>query len=152
MSSFKEDYETGKKNEDIVYDLLKICKGMKNLKKTKDRYCKYDFYNKKCEIELKTRNNTFSKYPTTLIPVSKVIRDEDHNKTIILMFKFIDDTPDIKQSIYYIKYDIDKFENIKRIQFKRNPRFGKIDKIEEYFEIPTQRLTSFYNLELFGCN
>ena len=115
-------------------------------------YCKYDFYNNDCEIELKTRNNTFDKYPTTLMPVSKVIRDKDHKKTIIFMFKFNEDTDDIKQSIYYIKYDVNEFENIKRIQFKRNPRFGITDKIQEYFEIPTNKLKSFYDLELFGID
>jgi len=152
MASYKNDYETGKSNEDIVYELLKTCKGMKKLKKTNDRYSKYDFYNKKCEIELKTRNNTFHKYPTTLMPVSKVLRDEDHKKTIIFMFKFNEDTDDIKQSIYYIKYDVNEFENIKRKQFKRNSRFGINDKVQEYFEIPTNKLKSFYDLELFGCN
>lgn len=152
MASYENDYKTGKSNENMIYDLLKSCKGLKKLKKSKDRYCKYDFYNKKCEIELKTRNNTFEKYPTTLIPVSKVLRDDDHNKTIIFVFKFKDTTDDIKQSIYYIKYDVDKFENIKRIQFKRNSRYGIIDKPDEYFDIPTNMLKSFYDLELFGCN
>jgi len=152
MASFENDYKTGKSSEDIVYELLKQCKTLKKLKKAKDMYCKYDFYNNDCEIELKTRNNTFDKYPTTLMPVSKVIRDKDHKKTIIFMFKFNEDTEDIKQSIYYIKYDVNEFENIKRIQFKRNPRLGITDKVQEYFEIPTNRLKSFYDLELFGIN
>jgi hypothetical protein len=152
MASYANDYQTGVENEKIVYDLLKKAKIFKKLKQSEDRYCKYDFYNKKYEIELKTRNNRYHVYPTTLMPVSKAQREKKHKKTIIFMFKFEAQTKDLKKDIYYIKYDEDVFKKFKIISFKRKSRIGKIDCYDEYYEIPIKKLTCFYELELFGCN
>ena len=147
MATYANDYSTGIENESIVFDVLKTIKGLKKLKKSKDRYCKYDFYNKKYEIELKTRNNKFDMYPTTLMPVSKIRRDEDNNKTIIFMFKFKEYKDDIKKSIYYIKYDEEDFKDIVITRFKRKSRYGKVDYEEDYFNIPVKRLKCLYDLE-----
>ena len=144
MASLKQDIKTGIESEIEVFQYLKNIKKFRKIKKSEDQYCKYDFYNKKYEIELKTRNNTIKKFDTTLIPYNKVLRsvNETNDKRIILMFRFKYNETSLDKSLFYIKYDKDIFKTFKIISFKRHKRCGIDDHRQEYFEIPINKLSS----------
>jgi len=63
-----------------------------------DKYHLYDFINndKKIMIELKSRNNTYNKYPTTMIGMNKVKYGIDSDHTCYFLFNFTD-------GLYYYK-------------------------------------------------
>jgi hypothetical protein len=87
---------------------------------TKDtyRFAPFDFYNdgKTIYVELKTRRFKYDKYPTTLVPMSK-IRACDKNPTRTYYFAFA-----FEDGIYYTQYDKGRFDLYKRTDFKRNDR------------------------------
>lgn len=65
-----------------------------------DYYDLYDYVNKNKDIffELKGRNNTYNKYPTTMIGYNKVLECiKNKNNAYYFVFKFTD-------GIYYCKY------------------------------------------------
>lgn len=99
-----------------------------------DPYAPFDFRtkNKKIFIELKTRNNTKDKYPTTMVSQSKVnIAKEYPKKTFIFCFKFTD-------GLYYIYYDKDLFDTFETSQGGRTDR-GR-DEFNTYCFIPVHKL------------
>jgi hypothetical protein len=132
--SFKNDYINGIKNEDIVYNFLINKYPDENIKKVESRYEKYDFIGLNYIYELKSRNNNYNTYPTTLIALDKIIKK--NKKKQIFIFKFLD-------GIYYIEYDEKKFNNYDKKYFKRNQRndFNDIEKI--YIYIPIKDLIKY---------
>jgi hypothetical protein len=132
--SFKNDYINGMKNEDIVYNFLINKYPDENIKKVESRYEKYDFIGLNYIYELKSRNNNYNTYPTTLIALDKIIKK--NKKKQIFIFKFLD-------GIYYIEYDEKKFNNYDKKYFKRNQRndFNDIEKI--YIYIPIKDLIKY---------
>lgn len=80
----------------------------RDIKQSDDIYSKSDFYDDEYYYELKSRTNTYSKYPTTMITEDKIRED----KKLILVFNFTD-------GIYYIEYDKEKFSGYKKELFSR---------------------------------
>jgi len=128
MSSFKNDYSFGTKNEDVV--LIKIEKHFNdNIKKSSSAVSRYDFKGDTYYYELKTRNNKYKTYPTTLIPYNKIMED----KKQIFLFDFID-------GLYYIEYDKDVFSKFELNEFVRKQRIDYNDKKSLYYFIPIEYL------------
>jgi len=128
MSSFKNDYSFGTKNEDVV--LIKIEKHFNdNIKKSSSVVSRYDFKGDTYYYELKTRNNQYKTYPTTLIPYNKIME----NKKQIFLFDFLD-------GLYYIEYDKDVFNKFELNEFVRKPRIDYKDKKSLYYFIPIECL------------
>lgn len=103
-----------------------------------DHYNKFDYMdiNNNTLIELKTRRATKDKYSTTMIPLIKIaaakqIKATDPNCKIIFSFNFTD-------GLYYIEYDIDKFNNYKIASGGRCDRGFSEQSI--YCYIPTAEL------------
>lgn len=103
--SYNNDVAFGFDNETKVIDILKNNWKDENIIKTTDRYCKYDFESDNCIWELKSRRNTKTQYPTTIIPEHKLL---DIPKEYYFVFYF-------KNNVCcYIKYDRDLFQSFKR--------------------------------------
>lgn len=127
-SSFFKDYQFGISTEFEILPLIsKYFKS--NIVRSNEKFNKFDYYDDKCKYELKSRNNNYNTYPTTLIAVDKVINDD-----IIFLFKFQD-------GLYYIKYDDTLFNNFEKKLFVRNQRRDYNDIKKEYFFIPIEKLT-----------
>jgi len=126
--SFFKDYQFGISKEfEILPMISKYFKS--NIIRSKEKFNKYDYYDFTCKYELKSRNNKYDTYPTTLIAVDKVINDD-----LIFLFNFID-------GLYYIKYDETLFNTFEKKPFVRNKRDGYNDIEKEYFFIPIEKLT-----------
>jgi len=128
MSTFKNDYIVGTSNENRILEI--ITKFFNDdIVKSNNIYCKYDFKGTEYLYELKTRNNTYNKYPTTLIPLDKLITNK-----IIFLFDFQD-------GLYYIKYDKLLFDSFETKKYVRNIRSDYNDKVKDYVFIPIEKLT-----------
>jgi uncharacterized protein YeeX (DUF496 family) len=77
---------------------------------------------------LKTRNNKYNKYPTTLLPLDKII-----SNNMIFLFSFQD-------GLYYIKYDKILFHTFEIKKYVRNIRNDYNDKLKDYLFIPIEKL------------
>jgi len=125
MVSYKEDYQYGMIKELEVLDIIKKYFD-RDINKSIDRYCNYDFYDDKFTYELKSRRNKYDTYPTTMIPELKL------KKRTILLFNFLD-------GLYYIKYKKNKFEEFERGYFCKD-RNDKKDVNKGYVYIPIDKL------------
>ena len=129
LKSYFEDYKYGIAEEEKIRTLL-INHFNEDIIKTKERYCKYDYIclasNNK--FELKSRRNNKNHYPTTIIPVDKVIT----NDNLYFIFNFID-------KCCYIKYNEDQFKQFNKRIIKTN-RWDKNDKPNVHYEIPVDLL------------
>ncbi len=126
MTSFIIDLNMGKKNEDIVYNM--ICKfwSDRQIAKSNDVYSNYDFFDSKYKYELKSRRFNHDKYPTTLIPEMKC-----HKRTYLL-FLFND-------GLYYIRFRESKFNEFEKKLFVKD-REDKKDVKKYYYYIPIEDL------------
>jgi hypothetical protein len=119
--SHTEEYKIAKNQEINYYDKIKNYFNIENLKISENKYDKFDYYNNEYLIEMKTRNNTKDKYPTTIITTNKIKYGLTQNKQMIFLFLFTD-------GLYFIKYDKDLFNEFeqknycsrKRIQYEYN--------------------------------
>jgi len=127
MNSFKKDYSFGKDKETEILKILKI-KFNENITTSINQFERYDFKDDKYYYELKSRNNKYSDYPTTLIEKGKVI-----NENIIFLFNFTD-------GLYYIKYKKSKFDKFECKEFVRHKRIDFNDKPKLYYFIPINKL------------
>jgi hypothetical protein len=135
MTSFKKDYNFGKECENKVLEMLnkyfKTGSGNPSdgeIRASTNIYSSFDFYGDKYIYELKSRNNSYNDYPTTLIPKYKC------KDNLILLFYFTD-------GLYYIEYKSELFNKFELKMFKRNDRVDKIEKPVEYYYIPITNLT-----------
>lgn len=93
-----------------------------------------DFFSQKNVYELKSRKIVHNLYPTTIIGCNKaVLNEQDREKTLYFVFKYLD-------GLFYIKYDEEKFKHWKSV-FQRNARIGCRDLPHEVFHIPHTELT-----------
>jgi hypothetical protein len=127
MASFAKDYVFGKEKEIEILEKLKI-KFNDNIVQIEDRYSKFDFKGDKYYYELKSRNNTYNKFPSTIIPKSKIVCDN-----IIFLFNFTD-------GLYYIRYSAKKFSAFECRPFKRIQRTDYNDIEQLYYFIPIEKL------------
>ena len=130
MSKFYKDYQNGINKE---IQLLPQIQTFLN----DDTICKldnkniFDFKGDNKYIELKSRNNNYSKYPTTLVGKNKVDKASILNEEVYFFFSFTD-------GLYYYKYNThDKLE-IKLNHCGRYDR-GK-QEINNYCFIPIELL------------
>ena len=96
IRSLGNDLKFGLSKEQQVIDRLKSHFGDETILKTEDKFCLYDAVGKDFKYEIKSRRNSKTAYPTTIIPCHKAIPDT------IFVFNFTD-------KICYIKYDVDLF-------------------------------------------
>jgi hypothetical protein len=132
--SLKNDLAFGRANEQTIIGILNKHFNTE-FKSTKDlyhtNYYPYDFEDeKKVFIEYKSRRNTYSAYPTTLIPKSKT--DVTGYSRYVLCFGFTDGN-------YFIEYDAERFSKYK-IQKIRTFRYGINDKPKDHYLIPIEDL------------
>lgn len=128
MASFKQDYSFGVSKES---DVLDIINGFfkDNIQISTSKVSRYDFKGDKYYYELKSRNNKYNSYPTTLIPQNKIFSDNH-----IFLFHFED-------GLYYIKYDKTVFDTFECKPFRRRQRIDYNDKVQLYYFIPINKLT-----------
>lgn len=145
--TFKADNLFGLKTEKDVLTLLQnnIHNGFKRTKKMSI----VDFYlkttdNKKCIIELKSRNINKSKYSTTLMPLNKYeYMLQKPNYKGIFLFKFTD-------GLYGCNIeDLRENENFIIDDFKRNKRVDYDDKRKKYLFINNNFLRPYNELIFF---
>jgi hypothetical protein len=128
MKTFQGDYKFGTEKENQIHQIITNY-FKEDILKSESSTSKYDFYSSKHYYELKSRNNTYKAFPTTLIGVNKVF-DINH----IFLFCF-------KDGLYFIKYDKELFDGFDCKPFKRNPRKDYVDKEQMYYFIPIDFLT-----------
>ena len=126
MVHFTESYNFGKNQEVKILPLIKDY-FKREIKQYPNQYDKYDFHDNKFEYELKSRTNTKSKYPDTMITFNKISDD----KPLILLFNYID-------KLCFIQYDRVKFSKYKKCLFSR----ATIEEDEkEHIYIPIEDFT-----------
>ena len=126
----ERDLKFGSEQETIVLPILQNFFNDTLLQKCQDKYSTIDFHSPTHLIELKSRNNTLLKYPTTLLPFNKVVLTD---KQLIFAFKFTD-------CITFIRYDKELFDSFEKKPFRRY-RPGVYDKKVDYVYIPIENLT-----------
>ena len=121
MTTFQSDYNFGiEKENNILVTLNNFFS--RDISKSVDRYCNYDFYDDTYKYELKSRRNKYNTYPTTMIPLLKC------KPNTILLFNFTD-------GLYYIEYEKEKFEKYEKKYFCKI-RDDKLDVNKQYYYIP----------------
>jgi hypothetical protein len=127
--SYKQDYEFGKLNENKILSTLRKFFNDDTIMQTTNKYNKYDFKSLKTnrKIELKSRQNFYNTFPTTIIPSDKLCHD------VTLVFSFRDGD-------YYIDYDPVLFNTFESKLFVRNSRSDCIDRPNDYIYIPIEHL------------
>ena len=127
MHSFKEDYSFGIQQEDKILPLVSKYFN-DNIIKSPSKTSIYDYIGTNYFYEVKSRNNKYDAFPTTLIGANKVFTDKQ-----IFIFNFLD-------GIYYILYDENLFKTFDKKPFVRNSRRGFVDKEQLYYFIPIKHL------------
>ena len=129
---FKKDYNFGKLNEIKLLNTLQTFFNDSEIESL-DNYNSFDFKGRNKFIELKSRNNTYDKYPTTMIGCNKLndARNYDNlNFDVYFVFNFID-------GIYYWKFTPEN----KLVKQKG----GRVDRgkneIKDYYYIPITNLS-----------
>ena len=132
MSAFMRDYNFGREQEIVLLPRLNEFFN-DDIKHTTDKFHKYDYEGTTYVYELKSRTCKMEKYPTTLLPVDKVIK----TKKQIFLFNFTN-------GLYYIEYDEEVWKNIEIASFRRF-RIGVNDLKKSYYYIPTTLLKKVTN-------
>jgi len=130
--NFKTDLEFGLMRENDVLEKIKIFFNDETIRKTTDKYCKFDFVSATCKYELKSRKNTYRAYPTTIIHCHKIIDGKQ-----IFLFNFTD-------GLYYIEYDkktFDKFNIFEMTDY----RAGRYGQTANHYSIPIELLKKINN-------
>lgn len=127
MNSFKLDYKFGKSKEDEILSIIKN-QFKEDIVKSENLFERYDYKSDTHYYELKSRNNKYEAYPTTLIEKGKVIA-----KNLIFLFNFTN-------GLYYIKYDKNEFDTFECKQYVRNKRIDYKDIPKLYYFIPIKNL------------
>ena len=125
---FKKDYTFGLKKEIELLPKIKLFFNDETITQL-DRLNVFDYKGDNKYIELKSRNNNYNKYPTTMIGYNKIKKALELNEDVYFIFSFTD-------GIYYYKFDRDKELEIK--QGGRRDR-GK-NEIKDYYFIPIEIL------------
>lgn len=124
--SFKQDYYFGLDQEEKVLPIIRNFFN-RDIQKSINKFERFDYSDEKYKYELKSRNNTYNKYLTTLICADKI------SKNSIFLFNFLD-------GLYYIKYRKSKFNKFEKKLFVRNKRYDYNDKQKDYIYIPIEYL------------
>lgn len=131
MKSFKQDYAAGIQSENA---LLPILNKYFNTTFTKtSQYHPVDFQSPKAFVELKTRTNRYSQYPTTMLPYSKITFAKQADRPTYFVFAFTDNT-------YFIEYNQSLFSTFTTNEFQRQDRQDHTDRNQDYIYIPIKHL------------
>lgn len=122
----QNDLKKGQISENKVYELLKHL----DIKKTKPFHT-FDFKNKHCYFEVKSRNNDYNKYPATMVGYNKIKMAENNYDKYKFIFIF-----DFYDGIYY--YQFSKNDNLKPNIGGRNDR--GYNEYNDYVYIPIEKL------------
>ena len=98
MSRFLKDFDFGFTKETEVLPIIKKILNDNSISKL-DKYNNFDFIGYNKLIELKSRHNLLSKYPTTMIGYNKIKRASELNNLDVYFFFCFDDC------LCYWKYD-----------------------------------------------
>lgn len=137
------DVTMGLSNEAKVYNKLKsiLCPkyGEKDIIKTTDKYAKWDWTGdiNGTHFEMKSRRNTKMCYPTTLLPVHKVMKIDEKQ---VFVFHFTDKT-------CYLEYDPEVFKTFKQ-RTGQTYRDGVADPPQLQYEIPVSLLIDLEDVTL----
>lgn len=133
--SLTNDLKMGLENELSIIQLLDATfeKSFKNTKQLyNNKYHQYDFESEDgvC-VELKSRRNCYNAYPTTIIPLHKII-NPSKNIEQVFVFQFTD-------GVYYIRYDKEKFDTYETRNITTY-RTGIYDRSKLHYCIPISDL------------
>jgi hypothetical protein len=109
MVHWEQSYKFGKSKEADILPLLRAF-FKRDIQQYPNQYDDFDFYDDETEYEVKSRTNTYSKYPTTMITQNKT--QKTTSKKVILLFNFTDD-------LYYIEYNKSQFGKYQSRLFSR---------------------------------
>lgn len=127
MVHWASSYTYGKAKENDILPLIRLF-FKRDIQQYPNQYDDFDFYDEETEYEVKSRTNTYSKYPTTMITRNKT--QKNTSKKVILLFNFTN-------GLYYIEYNKDKFSKYEIRKFSR----AKVEWDEkEHIFIPIQDL------------
>lgn len=129
---FQKDLDFGFKAEDDLFSRIKDKYG-ENICKT-EKNCRVDYSDDDVLIELKSRRNTYNKYPTTMISKSKIDYMMKSGKKSICLFNFLDGVKEIEITP----------EIIEQFQLKKGGRFDRgRPELNQYYYIPIELLKDF---------
>jgi hypothetical protein len=128
--AFRRDYEFGLACQSKLLSIFEEY-FKDDLKETPGKFAPYDYEGTTASYELKSRNNTYKKYPTTCIGADKI--KQDHPKAQVFLFHFTDGD-------YYIRYNKTLFDTFETKLFRRF-RSGHNDPEKLYTYIPIECLT-----------
>jgi len=114
----KIDLEFGTRNELELIDNIKNKFNDMTITKLTE-FDPFDFIGENKLIELKTRKNLSTLYPTTMIGMNKINYCKTSNKDIYFIFKFTD-------KIMYCQYNKDDFESFEKKKMGRSDR-GRVE-------------------------
>jgi hypothetical protein len=109
MVHWEASYKFGKAKEEEILPLLRAF-FKRDIQAYPSQYDDFDFWDEETEYEVKSRTNTYSKYPTTMITKNKTTKPTE--KQVILLFNFLD-------GLYYIEYNQEQFSKYQTKMFSR---------------------------------
>ena len=125
---FKKDYNFGLQKEVELLPILRKFFYDDTIIQL-DRHNVFDYKGDNKYIELKSRNNNYNRYQTTMIGYNKIKKALELNEDVYFVFNFTD-------GLYYYKFDRDK-----ELEIKQGGRFDRgIPEIKDYYFIPIEIL------------
>lgn len=128
--NINKDYDYGVSSECCLLSTIQSLWGA-DVERSTDKFATIDFSSPTHNIELKTRRNTYSKYPTTMIGKNKIDYLLSSDKKAIVLFKFLD-------GLYYLEITRDNINDFGLGEGGRSDR-GTTERATYYF-IPTSML------------
>ena len=137
MLYFNNDLKYGLSKEIDIIEKIKLQfpeeTNIRNTKEIYNKFCLFDFESDlKTSFEMKSRRNTKTQYPTTIIPIHK-IRDVETTQYFIFYFTDV---------ISYIKYDKEIFNTFNKKVINANRKDG-YNNNGIHYEIPISYLLDF---------
>ena len=132
MRTFKQDYATGTANEKRCIEFLNYYFD-EEFEKLPPMH-PFDFVSKNRYVEVKSRTNNKSTYPTTMIGYDKIEFAKKCDKPVHFAFLFKDN------SFWEIEYKHDLFETFECNLFQRENRSDHTYVRKQYCYIPVSKL------------
>ena len=137
--SYIDDYEFGKKEEELCLPILKrYCKG---IKLNKDKFNRWDAENTKTVLEIKSRKMFSNEYKETMISSKKIAKGLQETRQVGFIFNFFD-------GIYFIELS-EKFKTYPQKLMKVKDRNGINENWEYKTFIPIKDLTLLHAKDMF---
>lgn len=133
LQAFNRDYQYGRQSEYSSLPTIRRYFNDDTINIHDDRYSRYDYVSAAfgTKYELKTRRLKHNAFPTTLLPLGKILAENPTGS--VFLFKFSD-------GLYFITYDRKVFSGFQIATLCRQDRFG-YDTAQEYIFIPVNLLT-----------